>query len=142
MYTKSKRCIFIRYRVDDLGYRFWDYDNHKIIRSWDVVFNEKVMYKYKLQKKKDDFKYIIFDEINEKNIPKVQVNIQHKESKTPSSDVRISIRISIPSIYYSQVLYYVLYINFDELETFKEAMKMGTSKKWNLGMDEEMESLM
>ena len=35
-------------RVDDFGYRLQDLKNRKIIRSRDVVFNEKVMYKYYL----------------------------------------------------------------------------------------------
>jgi len=32
----------------------YDYKNHKIIRSRDVIFNEKVMYKYQLQRKKHE----------------------------------------------------------------------------------------
>jgi hypothetical protein len=46
--TKSKKCTFIGYNVNDFGYRLWDYEdyeNQKIIRSRDVVFNENVMYK-------------------------------------------------------------------------------------------------
>ena len=43
--AKSKKFTFIRYKVDDFGYRLWDYENHKIIKSRDAVFNEKVMYK-------------------------------------------------------------------------------------------------
>ena len=39
--------------VDDLGYRLWDYENHKIIRSRDVVFNEN-MYNDHLQGKKHE----------------------------------------------------------------------------------------
>ena len=50
--AKSKKCTFIGYRLDDFGYRLWDYENKKIIRSRDVVFNEKVIYKYQLQRKK------------------------------------------------------------------------------------------
>ena len=42
---KSKKCTFIGYRVDDFGYRLWDLKNRKIIRSRDVVLNEKVIYK-------------------------------------------------------------------------------------------------
>jgi hypothetical protein len=42
---ESKKCTFLRYDVNDFGYRLWDYENHKIIRSRDVIFNEKVMYK-------------------------------------------------------------------------------------------------
>jgi hypothetical protein len=43
--AKSKKCTFIGYSVNDFGYRLWDYENHKIIRIRDVIFNEKVMYK-------------------------------------------------------------------------------------------------
>ena len=49
---KSKKCTIIGYGVDDFGYLLWDYENHKIIRSRDVAFNEKVMYKYQLLGKK------------------------------------------------------------------------------------------
>ncbi|KAE8654176.1 E3 ubiquitin protein ligase upl2, putative isoform 2 [Hibiscus syriacus] len=31
--------------ISYFGYRFWDYENRKIIRSRDVIFNENVMYK-------------------------------------------------------------------------------------------------
>jgi len=43
--VKSKKCTFIGYGVNDFGYRLYDYENHKIIRSRDVIFNEKVLYK-------------------------------------------------------------------------------------------------
>ena len=46
--AKSKKCTFIGYRVDYFSYCLWDFENHKIIRSRDVVFNEKVMYKDQL----------------------------------------------------------------------------------------------
>jgi hypothetical protein len=42
---KSKKCTFIGYDVNDFGYLLWDYENKKIIRSRDVIINEKVMYK-------------------------------------------------------------------------------------------------
>ena len=50
--AKSKECTFIGYMVDDFGYRLWDYENHKIITSKDVVFNEKVIYKDHLGKER------------------------------------------------------------------------------------------
>ena len=43
--AKSKKCTFIGYGINDFGYHLYDYENHKIIRIRDVVFNEKVMYK-------------------------------------------------------------------------------------------------
>ena len=42
--AKSKKCTFIGYGVNDFGYRFDDNEKHKIIRSRDVIFNEKVLY--------------------------------------------------------------------------------------------------
>ena len=65
---KSKKCTFIGYKVDDFGYHLWDLKNHKIIRSTDVVFNEKVMYKYQLQGnkvEKENIEYKVLDEIKE-----------------------------------------------------------------------------
>jgi len=40
--AKSKKCTFIGYIVNDFGYRLWDYENHKIIRSRYVIFNGHV----------------------------------------------------------------------------------------------------
>jgi len=71
--AKSNKCTFIGYGINDFCYRLYDYENHKIIRSRDVVFNEKVMYKYQLQRKKqekEDTKYTMLDEIKENEIPK------------------------------------------------------------------------
>ena len=51
--------------------------NEKIIRSRDVVFNEKVMYKDQLQGKKEEkenTKYIVLDEIKENEVPKAPEN--------------------------------------------------------------------
>ena len=42
--AKSKKCTFIGYGANDFGYRLWDSKN-QIIRSRDVIFNDKVMYK-------------------------------------------------------------------------------------------------
>jgi hypothetical protein len=52
--AKSNKCTFIGYTVNDFGYRLCDYENHKIIRSRDVIFNEKFMYKDQLQRKKQE----------------------------------------------------------------------------------------
>ena len=51
--AKSQKCTFIGYGIDDYGYRLWDFENLKIIRSRDVIFNE-VMYKDQLWEKKHE----------------------------------------------------------------------------------------
>jgi hypothetical protein len=64
----SKKCSFIGYDVNDFSYHLWDYENNKIIRSRDVILNEKVMYKDQLQGKKQEKQkpeYIVLDETTE-----------------------------------------------------------------------------
>ena len=71
--AKSKKCTFIGYGVDDFGYHLWDYENHKIILSRSVVFNENVMYKDQLQGNKEEkknTKYTMLDEIKENEVLK------------------------------------------------------------------------
>ena len=43
--VKSKKCFFNGYGDEEFGFRFWDDQNKKIIRSRNVIFNEKVLYK-------------------------------------------------------------------------------------------------
>ena len=38
--AKSKICFFIGYGDEKFGYRFWDKQNRKIIKSRNVIFNE------------------------------------------------------------------------------------------------------
>jgi len=42
---KAKRCYFIGYGSDMYGYKCWDDQNRKIIRSRNVTFNENMFYK-------------------------------------------------------------------------------------------------
>ena len=51
--AKSRKCTFIGYGLDDMGYRFWDNKNKKVIRSRDVVFNESALYKDELAERSD-----------------------------------------------------------------------------------------
>ncbi|GAA0148627.1 hypothetical protein LIER_08016 [Lithospermum erythrorhizon] len=43
--AKSNICYFVDYVDVEMGYRFYDLKNRKIIRSEDVVFNKEVLYK-------------------------------------------------------------------------------------------------
>lgn len=38
--VKERKCTLIWYGLDDIGYRFWDNQNKRVIRSQNVVFNE------------------------------------------------------------------------------------------------------
>ena len=121
--AKSKKCTFIGYGINDFGYHLYDYENHKIIRSRDVVFNEKVMYKDQLQRKKqekEDTEYTVLDEIKENEIPKAPKNQNDQQQEevpsTPTSVVRKFIRLCRPPERYSPSLYYALLADYGELE--------------------------
>ena len=88
-----------QYGVDDFGYRLWDLKNRKIIRSRDVVFNEKVMYKYQLQGKKEEkenTKYTVLDEIKENEVPKEPENQEKQQVPQNPTNVRRYTRLSRP----------------------------------------------
>ena len=42
---KARNCYVIGYGFDMYGYRFWDYQNKKVVRSRNVTFNENLFYK-------------------------------------------------------------------------------------------------
>ena len=99
--AKSKICFFISYGDEKFGYRFWDEQNRKIIRSRNVIFNEQVMYKDKstvvsdvaeIDQKK--FKFVYLDKLTESTVQKrgeedkKNVNSQVDQS-TPIAEVRI-----------------------------------------------------
>jgi hypothetical protein len=54
--AKSRKWFFIGYGDETFGYRFWDDQNRKVIRSRNVIFNEQVMYKDRSSTKLDDVK--------------------------------------------------------------------------------------
>ena len=73
----SKICFFIDYGDEKIGYRFWDEQNRKIIRSRNVIFNEQIMYKdkstvvldvTKIDQKKSEF--VNLDELTESTVQK------------------------------------------------------------------------
>ena len=43
--AKSKKCVFVGYDIDEFGYRLWDFENNKIVRRKDTIFNKKVLLK-------------------------------------------------------------------------------------------------
>ncbi|KAK3034976.1 hypothetical protein RJ639_033354 [Escallonia herrerae] len=73
--SKSQKCVFIRYGGDEYGYRLWDYEHNKIIRSKDVIFDESRLYKHRLQEhgiKKENKEYTELDEPEDGQIPKTE----------------------------------------------------------------------
>ncbi|KAK2978063.1 hypothetical protein RJ640_015701 [Escallonia rubra] len=73
--SKSQKCVFIRYGVDEYGHRLWDYEHNKIIKSRDVIFDESQLYKHRLQEhgiEKDIREYMELDEPKDGQIPRIE----------------------------------------------------------------------
>ena len=132
--AKSKICFFIGYGDEKFGYRFWNEQNRKIIKSKNVIFNEQVMYKDKstvvsnvteIDQKKSEF--VNLDELTESTVQKRgeedKENVYSQiEQSTPVAEVRRSSKNIRPPHRYSPTLYYLLLTDGGELECYDEAL--------------------
>jgi len=83
----------------------------------------------------------VLDEIKENEVPKVPENQEQQQvSETPTT-VRRSTKLSRLPERYSPSMYYLLMTDSGEPECYEEAMQVETRKKWEQGMNEEMDSL-
>jgi hypothetical protein len=88
----------------------------------------------------------MLDEITKKEIPEVpeNQNVQQQEQQVPQTFASVVIRytkLSRPPERYSPSFYYLLLIDFGELECYEEAMHVDTKNKWEKGMREEIDSM-
>ncbi|KAE8690148.1 hypothetical protein F3Y22_tig00110925pilonHSYRG00035 [Hibiscus syriacus] len=140
--AKSNKCVFVGYGGDEFGYRFWDYENRKIIRSRDVIFNENVMYKDRStvessssNTKVETKEFVEFEEISGND---VQISPEAAQEKPGTPELRRSSRISKPTQRYSPSLHYLLLTDNGEPECYDEAMQVEDSIKWESSMKDEM----
>ncbi|KAL2237238.1 UNVERIFIED_CONTAM: Retrovirus-related Pol polyprotein from transposon TNT 1-94 [Sesamum indicum] len=162
--AKSIKCTFIGYETDEFGYRFWDDQNRKIIRSRNVIFNEDVMYNDRKVSPDDDKKEREFvdlyisnfgimrpadtDSVGVQTDETEQTEIEPEpaseepiaESSTPLALGRES-RLRRAPDRYSPSLYYLLLSDCGEPECYAEAIKDAYKSKWELAMNDEMNSL-
>ncbi|KAE8728454.1 FACT complex subunit SPT16-like [Hibiscus syriacus] len=142
--VKSNKCVFVGYGGDEFGYRFWDYENRKIIRSRDVIFNENVMYKDRSTAESSNTEaetkeFAEFEDISEND---VQINPEAVQEEQGTPELRRSSRIHKPTQRYSPSLHYLLLTDNGEPECYDEAMQVEDSVKWEFSMKDEMDSLM
>ena len=83
----------------------------------------------------------MLDEIKENKFPKSPKNQEQQQVPQTPTNVRKSTRLSRPLERFSPSLYYSLMIDSSEPECYEEAMQVETRKKWEYGMNEEMDSL-
>ena len=144
--AKSNKCVFVGYGGDEFGYRFWDYENRKIIRSRDVIFNENVMYKDRSiaessssSTEAETKEFVEFEEISGNDV-QISPEAVQEEPGTPA--LRRSSIIPKPIQRYSPSLHYLLLSDSGEPECYDQAMQVEDSVKWESAMKDEMDSLM
>ncbi|KAL5755348.1 hypothetical protein ACOSP7_023568 [Xanthoceras sorbifolium] len=144
--TKSNKCVFVGYGGDEFGYRFWDYENRKIIRSRDVIFNENLMYKDRSiaessssTTEAETKEFAEFEEISGSD---VQISPETVQEEPSAPELRRSSRVPKPIQRYSPSLHYLLLTDSGEPECYDEAMQVEDSVKWESAMRDEMDSLM
>eukprot|EP00252_Welwitschia_mirabilis_P028029 TRINITY_DN992_c0_g1_i5.p1 TRINITY_DN992_c0_g1~~TRINITY_DN992_c0_g1_i5.p1 ORF type:complete len:816 (+),score=171.97 TRINITY_DN992_c0_g1_i5:277-2448(+) len=163
---RAKRCIFVGYGEDALGYRLWDPETNRIARSRDVKFREHVMF-YNLQDKNQaesdpvsphqsckvkDESDEEQEEEQEEEAPETGISdnnemsseeeqVEEEQPMDASHWVRRSTRISHPPDRYSPSLNYVLYSDCGEPETVREAHACADAVKWKAAMEDEWKSL-
>ncbi|KAL5764025.1 hypothetical protein ACOSQ2_016619 [Xanthoceras sorbifolium] len=144
--AKSNKCVFVGYGGDEFGYRFWDYENRKIIRSRDVIFNENLMYKDRsiaeLSSSTTEAETKEFAEFEEISGSDVQISPETVQEEPSAPELRRSSRVPKPIQRYSPSLHYLLLTDSGEPECYDEAMQVEDSVKWESAMRDEMDSLM
>ncbi|KAL5752990.1 hypothetical protein ACOSQ2_023497 [Xanthoceras sorbifolium] len=144
--AKSNKCVFVGYGGDEFGYRFWDYENRKIIRSRDVIFNENLMYKDRSiaessssTTEAETKEFAEFEEISGSD---VQISPETVQEEPSAPELKRSSRVPKPIQRYSPSLHYLLLTDSGEPECYDEAMQVEDSVKWESAIRDEMDSLM
>ncbi|KAK2366240.1 putative mitochondrial protein [Trifolium repens] len=151
---KSKKCTFIGYGENKFGYRLWDDENRKMIRSRDVIFNERMMYKDKHDTGANNLEssgpvYAEVDDVlesptveiphpEESNEPGNEQQSDRTEYPTPAPELRRSSRAPVPNRKYMSCM---LLTEGGEPEDYAEACQTTDASKWELAMKDEMKSL-
>jgi ATP-binding cassette subfamily B (MDR/TAP) protein 1 len=149
---KAKKCVFIGYGSDDMGYRFWDESKRKVIRSRDVTFYENGAHKdhcgaeSNVTKEVEDKEEALLEDITEDDLAGNSRNSVHGNNEemapaTPVPEVRRSSRVTRPPERFSPSLHYLLLTENGEPQCYTEAVQMDDSVKWESAMNEEIMSL-
>lgn len=154
--SKSKKCTLVGYGGDEFGYRLWDDEGKKIIRSRDIIFNERVMYKDRHTVKASDSEqsepvyldteYVPDNPMTEETVVNSQPEELAEQSRTEQPDTTptadsVPRRSNRPHIPNRRYMNYLLLTDGGEPECYEEACQTGDASKWELAMKDEMKSL-
>lgn len=83
---RLKKCIFIVYGTNYFGYRFWDEENHKIIRSRDVNFNEYELYKERSISNASEVRKVVVEDTKNPEDDRIEADVAQKDNTTNVMD--------------------------------------------------------
>ncbi|KAJ0589930.1 putative RNA-directed DNA polymerase [Helianthus annuus] len=166
---RSAHSLVIGYGSEKMGYRLWDNEGRKVIRSKNVIFNENELYKDRNTKGPEVQKeYVEFESGETRKEASVDIlengdessdsgslgddssNDSEEEEATPSTpnspdtpqvQPRRSSRATRPPNRYSASVNYILLTENGEPQCYSEAMGLKDSFQWELAMKDEMKSL-
>ena len=97
---KSKRCIFLGYGEDQYGFRLWDPVVQKVVRSRDVIFNEKSFSGLQILNHPTDYiQFDLFDNGGQnKRTPRVTFNPTPSIMSSPQDGIPTSTKSASCSI--------------------------------------------
>ena len=146
---KSRKCIFMGYgESGEMGYRLWDPESRKILRSNDVYFNEAKF--HAKPEKVEEIRRVIFQEDGPSTSTRQQTRAQAQEPEPDRVEqdpvveppvLRRSERVSHPPDRYVPSLQYVMLTDCGEPSCYKESVQMADSGNWQLAMQSEMQAL-
>ena len=151
---KSKKCIFLSYGAfSEMGYRLWDLEARKIVRSNDVYFNEEKMHKIPIPTL--EIYRVVFQEDGVvqnrdiahnagqqgQNAPIVQEDRVEQQALEAQPVLRRSTREHRPPERYVPSLDYIMLTDCEEPSCYEEAMLKDDKLKWERAMQSKMDSL-
>jgi len=98
---QAKRCYFIGYGFDMYGYRFWDDQNKKIIKSRNVTFNENIFYKDRIAEFANaniQPEHVSLEEISESDVVNRRRNRETEPESEPNSEPEQIIETTTPEV--------------------------------------------
>lgn len=152
---KARECIFLGYADEKFGYRLWDLENKKVIRSRDVVFLEdQTIEDLKKKETSQTTTSNVVDPDLISSIPErteeaqedTSVPTQEEEGEQPAAQppvapqLRRSTREHQPNTRYP-TNEYVMITDAGEPEDFDEVQNDQHKKEWLKAMQEEMDAL-
>ena len=149
--SKSKKCVFIGYPKETIGYTFYHKSEGKIFVDKNATFLEKEFLSKEVSGRKVELDEVIVPSLNlessssEKSIPVMPTPTReeandddHETLDQVTTEPRRSTRLRSAPEWYGNPILEVMLLDHDELANYEEAMMSPDSAKWFEAMKSEI----